>query len=332
MAGVKALRKIQIGKESTKGTAVAATTIWRGMGTIQDDREVTFVEEDVGYISGIDRTYIAKLGGSITFDEVPATFEQLCYILEAGIIAETPAQDGAGSGYIYDYVFPTTAANTIRTYTIEGGDNTQAEEMEYAFVTGFTLSGKPNEAWTMSADWVGRQVTNTSFTGSLTIPSVEELLFNKSKLYIDDTGGTIGTTQKTSTFLECTINVNTGLMPVQTGDGNLYFTFDKTVMPEITVDVTFEHDGTATAEKTNWRNQTARLLRVLVQGNALSSAGTTYTYKTAQFDFAGRWETFEKIDEQDGNDIIKATLRSRYVVADTLFAEMLIVNELSSLT
>ena len=39
MSGKKALRKIQLGQEATPGTIVAATTIWRGMGTIEDLRE-----------------------------------------------------------------------------------------------------------------------------------------------------------------------------------------------------------------------------------------------------------------------------------------------------
>jgi len=30
MAGIKALRKVQLGRESVAGTAVAATTVWRG--------------------------------------------------------------------------------------------------------------------------------------------------------------------------------------------------------------------------------------------------------------------------------------------------------------
>ena len=46
MAGSRALRKIQLGKETTAGIAVAATTLWRGMGTVKDNREVVFPEED----------------------------------------------------------------------------------------------------------------------------------------------------------------------------------------------------------------------------------------------------------------------------------------------
>ena len=50
MAGVKALRKIQIGRESTAGTAVPATEIWRGEGAGEDQRTVVFPVEDVGYL------------------------------------------------------------------------------------------------------------------------------------------------------------------------------------------------------------------------------------------------------------------------------------------
>ena len=43
MAGIKALRKIQMGPESTKGTPVPATSIWRGMGLLEDLREVKLI-------------------------------------------------------------------------------------------------------------------------------------------------------------------------------------------------------------------------------------------------------------------------------------------------
>ena len=77
MAGSRALRKLQLGQEGTAGTAVAATAIWRGMGTIHDIREVVFPEEDVGYIGGTDRSYIARYWSELSMPEVEATFEQI---------------------------------------------------------------------------------------------------------------------------------------------------------------------------------------------------------------------------------------------------------------
>lgn len=330
---VKALRKIQMGLEaaSAHGTAVAATAIWRGEGLIDDQTEVTFVPEDVGYLSGTDRTYIARVGGIINMTDTPATFEQLPYILAAGIqdiVAGTA--DGAGSGKIYQYDMPTTAAKTIQSYTIEAGDDQQAEEMEYSFVEDFTLAGSAGEALMMSATWRGRQVSLATFTGPLSLVTVEEILFSKGKMYIDAASVAFGTTQASNTFLGMNLTVDTGWEAVETADGALYFTFAKSTMPEVLLNVTFEHDAVAVAEKAAWRAETPRNIRLIWTGSALATTAT-YDVKTLQIDLAGKWESFDMISEQDGNDIVTGTFRSRYNADATQFAQFTIINEVATL-
>jgi hypothetical protein len=330
--GLKALRKIQLGRESTVGTAVAATTIWRGPGVgLEDQLELTFAQEDVGYLSGTDRTYIAKLLAAIAFDETEATFEQLPHILEAGVRTDTPAQDGTGSGYIYEYIFPTTAQNTIKTYTIEAGDNQQAEEMAHAFVSEFKLAGKAGEALKMSATWLGRQATNTTFTGALTPVTVEEILASKGALYIDAVGGTIGSTQVTNTLLDTELTVKTGWVPVFTHDGELYFSGIKNTGPEVLLKLTYEHNSSAVTEKTAWRNQTPRQMRLLYTGGALGTPGTAHSNKKLIIDIAGKYEKFDVLGEQNGNDVLTCTLRGRYNATADLFCETTVVNELTAL-
>lgn len=330
--GVKRLRRIQLGVETTPGTAVAATTKWRGEGTIQDTTEVVNVPEDIGYLAPVNRTHIPAVGGALTLDDTPATFEQLPYIGMAGIKAVTPTQDGVGSDYIYDFVFSTTAANSLKTYTLEGGDDAGAEEMAYGFVEKFTLTGKPREAIMVKSDWVARQVAPSTFTGALAVPTVEDMLFQKSKLYIDNSAGTIGSTQITNSFMGFEFSAKTGLISKFTGDGNKYFSFTAITEMELELKVTFEHDSNAVSEKAAWLAETLRLLRISVQGSALQTPGTTYSYKTMNLDFAGKWKSFEKIDEVDGNDIVTGTFMPLYSSTDTLFAKMTIVNELSALT
>lgn len=330
MAGVKPLRKIQLGREGTAGTEANATSIWRGTGGLKDETQVVFPEENVGLLSGTNRAYIPKVGGVLAMDSTPATFEQILHILEAGVLTATPAQDGTGSGYVYAYPLPTTSAPTIKTYTLEGGDNQQEEQMLYGYVEDFTLAGKAGEALTMAANWRGRQVATGSFTAALSVPTVEEILFSKGKLYIDAAGGTIGSTQKTATLLSATLAVKTGLMAVYTADGSLYFTFVKSVAPEVTLNITFEHDSTSVAEKAAWRAGTGRLVRLLFEGSSLGTPGTTYSKKTLIIDLAGKYETFDALGDQDGNDIVTATFRARYSSTDSLFAEIKVVNELTT--
>lgn len=333
MPGIKAFRKIQMGREVSAGTAVAATAVWRGTGTPEDSRELTWVPEDIGIAVPADRGYFGSLGALFPFDETPATFEQLIHIGEAGIkTIGTGAADGAGSGKIYNFSTPTTTANTIKTYTLEGGDDAGAEEMEYCFVQDFTLKGEPGQALMLQANWLGRQLAPTTFTGALTAPTVEDILFSKGKLYIEAIGGTYGATQKSNTLIGMNLNWKTGWVPSDPGDGNLYFMFHKYTPTNFLAElgITFEHETTSIAEKVNWRAQTPRKIQLKFEGTALTSAGTAYTYKTLLINLAGKWRKFDKIDERNGNDIINATFEARYNATAASAGGIIVVNEVAT--
>jgi hypothetical protein len=277
MAGSRALRKLQLAKETTAGTAVAATTIWRGTGTIKDEREIIFPEEDVGILGGTDRNYLARQWTELAMPSVEATFEQLPYILEAGVKSVAAAQaDTGGSGYIYAYAASTTAQNTTKTYTIEGGDDQQAEEFDYAFVKHFNLSGDGQGALMMSADWTGRETTNTTFTGALSIPTVEEIRVNDASLYIDNSGGTIGSTAVSNTLFGLDLDWTTGLQEYWAVDGSLDFSLIKFTSDDIVLSMTYEHNASAVGEKAKYRDQSTRLVRLSFSGSVFTTAGATY--------------------------------------------------------
>lgn len=324
--GNRALRKLQFGPEVTPGTAVAATSIWRGTGSLEDTREVKFAPEDIGNIAGDDRTYVPKLGGALALESTPATFEQLPYIFNMGIKAVTSGV-ADGDGYVYAFPLHTTTLNTPKTYTIQGGDDAGAEVMEYCLASDFTLEGGGGEALMMAANLFGRQVAPQAFTGALTLPTVEEILFGSGKLYIDAAGGTIGTTQKSNTLLKMSLKGKTGLAPRWTVE-NLYFTGYRWAAPEILLDLTFYHDGTAIAEKAAQRAETPRLLRLEFLGSSLGDAGA-FTNKTLRIDLAGKWEKFTKLDEDGGDDIVTGTFRARYNSTAALFASLTVVNLLT---
>ena len=331
MAGIRKLRKLQIGLEAStdQGTEVDATTYLRLNGTIEDARETNHPDEDVGYLWGTDRSYNAKEQAILT-TAGEATFEQLPYILNAGVKGVAPTTDtGTGTGYIYTYAFPQTDTDTIYSYTIEGGDNQGAEVVTFGFVPEFTLSGEIGQSWMVDATWNGRTVTASTYTAGLSLPAVEEILFTKTKLYIDNDSDTIGTTQITSTLINANLAVSLW-RPVWTADGQLYFTFVKVSQPEATLTMTFEHNSSAITEKGLWRLNTNRLIRLKVEGSALTAAGT-YTYKTMIIDLAGSYSKWDKIDEIDGNDVISCTFEVGRNATYGSSGSITIVNELSAL-
>jgi hypothetical protein len=331
--GIVSLRKTQFGREGTAGTAVAATSVQRLMTNgAKDDSVVEFVNEHIGYLAPVIRTTLPKKAASIAFDDSPMTFEQCFYPFDAGIKTVAAVADGAGTGKIYTYTFPTTAVNTVKTYTIESGDNIQAREMEYSFCESIAITFKAGEVVNISSNWIGRQWTNTTFTGALSAPTVEELLTSKGKLYIDAVSGTIGTTQVANTLLSGTLNIVTGWKAVWTADGNLYFSFAKNTQPEVALDLTYEHNSSAETEYAAFVAGTPRLLQLKFEGSALTSAGTTYTYKTVKINLAGSYETWGAFGDLDGNNTVSCSLRAGYNSTAALFAEIIVVNQSATVT
>jgi hypothetical protein len=327
--GIKALRKLQMGKETTAGTAVTPTTMWRGIGTIQENREVIFPNEDVGVFAGTDRNYAARADSILQLENTEATFEQLPYIFEMGMHHDTAATtDGE-----FDWAFPIASSDTysssdLATYTWEGGDNIAAVYFDHGFVRTFNLSGEAGGALMVNAEVFGGETAPTTdsgnFTSGISIPTVEEILFSRGILYIDDTSpGTIGGTQISNTLLSMNMAVTTGWMPVYTATGSLDWSFVKQTQPEIVVSFTFEHNASAVAEIADWRANSVRLIRVY-----FANSGAT---KTLTIDMAGRWDNFEKIGERDGNDIVTGNFRVRYSSANALFFEVALVNGLAAL-
>lgn len=326
--GVKALRKIQLGFETTAGTEVNATTIWRGTGVLNDERTVVFPEEDVGSYLPRDRSYIPQLAATLALDDTPATFEQLPILLSCALESiQTGTLDS--TGYIYQYDVIDTVAGTKLTASVEMGDDQRQDLLTYGYVEEFSLSGSKGEAVMLSATLRGQQAADSSFTASLSIPTVEEILFGKGKLYIDST--TIGTTQKTNCWLAFELTVPTGWKPLYSADGNLYFAttiFRGHRENEITGSLTLEHDASAETEITAARNETLRLIRMNFDGSALATAGA-YTYKTLKIDLAVRYTAVPALEDEEGDDIV--TLPFKVVYASALGAQFIVVNEIQTL-
>lgn len=337
--GIKALRQIQLNREATQGTAGTEYHIWRGVGTIEDVREVVWPDEDIGILPGTDRQYVPKTGGEIEFEETPATFEQMPHIFDAAFYNTTDTTD-ASAARVRTYTLPIQSSDAkvssdLMTYTIRGGDNAEVECMHFAFVREFTLSGTAGEALNLSATWQGREVTtDTGFATTSTIPTVEEILFSKGKLYLDAIGGSYGGTEVSNTLLALEGTITTGWQAVETASGRTDFSFIKQVQPEIVFEITFEHNATAMAEKGYWRAGTARKMQLKFLGNALSDtdAGATYDTKALIINLTGKWEKFDKLDEEDGNDIVVGTFRARYDGTSATFAQFILVNEVGDLS
>lgn len=325
--GSFAHNKIQFGRESTPGTGVAATVIWRGQfSNISDERQRETVEEQIGVLVKAERMYDKSYLAKLAMPATPMTFEQVVHLLEAGVKVATPS--GVGP-YVYSYTIPTgNTVNTVKTYTIEAvnvsvtGDY---REMAYSLVEEFTLDAKAGEAWMMSANWFGRQPVTGTPTTLTTLQTVEEALLLKTKVYIDATGGVVGTTNKAGVLMGASMKVKTGLVPVMTGDGNLYFTTHKFTLPEVTFSMTLELEsgGVVAAERAIYESNAVRLFQLTCDG---SSAARQVLIK-----WAGKYDKINDYTNSNGNTTVQLDGHAVYSSTDALYWQMDVTNGLATI-
>lgn len=322
--------RLALGRETTPGTAVAATTIWRGGFAMPEDaRNRVIVDEQIGLIVNAERSFDTNLLARLAVPATELTFEQLPHLLEAGVGTVTATGTGP---YVYAYAFPTgSTPNTIKTYTIEAYNtvaDADMQEMEYSFVEEFELAGSYGEAWTMSGTWVGRQLTNSTPTALSTFVVPNEAPFARTTLYIDDSGGTVGTTQKTGVLTGASVTVTTGIMPIPVGDGQLTFAAHKFTKPEVTFAVTIEVEedgGTSLVDdlRTSYKSNGTKLYR-------LNIAGADANHSVA-IDFAGKLDSFGNYENGDGNTTVTIEGHAVYSTTDSLFFEIDVTNQVASL-
>jgi hypothetical protein len=331
MTGRRSLRRLQFYREATAGTTSAATFTFRGIGTILDNIQVQRVSEDVGIIGGTTRTNVPMKGGSLAISQTPATFENILHVLEMAIKTATPSQDGAGTDYIFSYAFPVTSGNTIKTYSIESGDDNEAERMAYCFVKDFTLSGNGRTAYQLQANIQGRAPALTTFTSAPALLAVNSMNFGLTKIYQDAIGGTIGTTIKSNTVRGVNFKFASGIEAKDTADGRLDFSFTQGTDYVVTCDLEFEHDAIAAAQKVLWRAETPVLLQVKVEGTtAFATPGTTYSVPTIKINLPGYWESFSKIGEANGNDVVTGKFVSAYNTTSASAGSVIVAVELAT--
>jgi hypothetical protein len=338
--GVTALEKTLIGVEASAGSSTdVVTTHWRGTGKIKDRRELVFPPERVGKIGGTTRSYIPRTGGEVTL-EGDATFEQLAYVLNAGIYNTTPTTD-SGSGYVWSWKVQAASSDPLATTDLatlreESGDNNEVETATFSFVREFTLEGKQGEGMVLAATLESRAPsTSAAFTavGDTDLQNpCETILVSKVAMYIDDSTGTMGSTQKSETILDFSYKHTTGWVALPARDGRLDFSNIKHIDDEIMLEVTFEHNTIASAEKAAWRAETERAIRLQFSGTTLTSSGT-YSTKIFRMDLIGKWQAFgaDGLEEEDGDNVYKGVFVVRWSAFAAAKATLLIVNELATL-
>lgn len=273
--------KVQYGKESTRGTAVAATKRFLGTANIPNDRTVAHPTYSMGRRSRSHRTEIRQLlADPVTLTMAEAYYQALPMLfgitLKGGVTASETT--GGQGDYAWDFTPSLTAAAAPDTITLEAGDNDQNYEIEYLMGKRITIDFALGDASAVNiaCECFGRQVTASTATASINPLAVNEIHGNTAKIWIDSTWATLGTTQKTGLLRGGNIEIATGNHPKWLGAGNKYFDSYGEGFADLTGSFIFEGGAAAKGYWDDFQAGTHRAIKLSFTGPQIGT-GTYYS-------------------------------------------------------
>lgn len=178
---------IQFGRQSSVGTAVAATTVFpgdNGFLGFELDRAQDSPDEDTGS-SSREQPGRGSYGVRYATASMPfvARFEDLMHVLEAHVQGTNGTPTGTASPYTYTYTFDETS-DSLKPYTIEYGESATSQDQWQAtgaivneLELGFdALTAPGNAMWKGTASWVALDRGIHTLTSSLSAPTTLETL------------------------------------------------------------------------------------------------------------------------------------------------------------
>ena len=209
----------QIGQEviTTHGTAVAAKNrLMVKSLDLDPGEEVGRGSSLVGVLRPTGPRALTKKAPTLKVT-ADLSYEQILYFLLSSVKgAVTPS--GGGNAKTWTFLLSETADPAIDTFTIErrhtdmldSPTNTDVE-IEYCFTKGFQIKAGTEGLTELTADMVGRQVSASTLTGAIAIPTTRLVPGALWKLYIDDTWAGLGGTPVTADLVDFTFNFDPAL-------------------------------------------------------------------------------------------------------------------------
>lgn len=304
--GSEFFNRVQYGKESTRGTPVAATRLWIGqMPAIKTDRKPVYPKEHFGVRADALRSVIHQYLYVNTLSSEHGCFQHLPVLWGCGLKGGVTATETTGGQGDYAWAFTPslTAANSPDSLSLRMGDDVQAWISEYVMFERIRISGQVAQGADASpvnveADFFGRQLATTTFTAGQSGPTLEPLNAKLARLYLDTSWAGVGGTELANALRTFDIEILTGVHPKFSGAATKIFNGHSEGV--ISVMGTFGIEGGSGAN-TILANQQAGSLavaRLEINGSQIGS-GTSHQLR---IDFSGTYEDADPISGADRGD------------------------------
>lgn len=319
---------VQIGVESTSGTAVAASkqlpslTIDGAIKTNIDSFRP--LGNKFSTINAQGKEWVeAKVGGEPTYSEMHYMFSSL-------LNYAAPAQVGATTAYTWTHAPSSTSPDTVKTYTVERGSSVRASKFAYGIVSDLTLSGDRDNidlSGMMLGQLLSDGITLTS-SGSVTALEQIPMLPKEFSIYADTTAAGLGGTQLTR-VLKWSYGVSGRFNPLWVVDASkTSWVTHVEGPPTAQVKLLVEADAAGMAFRANAQSGASTFIRIL--GTSGQNAGTATPYSVT-IDSACQVSDIGEFGDEDGVQAIEFTFN---IVHDSTWGqatEVVLVNKATAL-
>lgn len=305
MGTIKGLRIFQWGKESTRGTAVAATSkiALENMDLEPIDKVVRpqFLTGKLHRFPGGNETAI-KRGTNWAINNSPIVFDQLHHLFAMSICGSVTGVGTSPTVYTFERSLstdPIPDSFTLERRTTDGS-TPRDYEWTYALISSISFHYKLDEPLRFSCNGFARRQQASTLTAGLSYPTTE-VPSSHATSSIDTTWANLGVTPIVAQVLSADVTFNTGLMPFDTLDGRTDLDFSTYICNSnnVGLDVSLRLLMAAQfpTEKTAAEAQTLRTVRLGVTGSAS---------RALTLDMALKYEmgSLYKVDEVEGQDVV----------------------------
>lgn len=317
----------QIGVESTYGTGVSAakrlsstsimfspenmTQFYRAAGKIYPTTGVRHREWSTGSFNGI------------------LSYNEIIYVL-AGLFGHgTVTQPEVGS-YSWPFTPSALAADTIKTFTVQRGDATAAQEVNGGSFTSLTIDFS-NDGINISGDFLGRNLDNAASLDTVTATIAESpVSMSDVDVFIDTTSAGLGTTKWTD-VMSCSLTIPSKITPkfVLNTTSKSIHELVQTQLEEARIVVRAEYNAQSRAIHDAMMTDSLpfRFIRIIAIGDIVTLA----TPQKFQVNAAVKLESVTELEDIGGIYGYEYTFRLVYNETFTRALDFTVVNAISAL-
>lgn len=319
------LLELQVGLESTFGTAVTPTAKLMGVQNFSLDPGVTskVLHDRRGSVAPAYLANILMVDPAASL-ELLGTYEDICYILDNLLGNATPS--GAGP-YVRAYAGPLGTLPSPRMLTWVYGDGTNCYKLTSGLISKLTAKGATGAPMTITADLIGASVTSGT-KASLSDRTVNVAMGDHMALFIDTWGGTIGATAMANASYEYELTIDSK-RKIDMYFGNIlpqsYHEDDGAAGWDVLLKLKLEFNAADKAQFDALISSSALYQR---QVRLKSTSGTAII----QFDIAGTSEHAPKFgDDRNGVLAYECDLRGTYNTALANYFKASVTNSVATL-